>query len=118
MLTNLILLAHIIVSVLLVLVILLQRSDGGLGALGGSGADSMMSSRGSANGMTKATTILATLFIILSLASAVNLKGAGRDASVLDTAIIADETPSDINTPVVPQTIPSSTKLEGEDAAK
>ena len=115
MLTNLILMSHITVSVLLVLVILLQRSEGGLGALGGSGADGLMSSRGSANGMTKATAILATLFVVLSLASAINLKGAGRDASVVDA--MQKEAEAQLEAaPAVPAAVPASTEGQTQDA--
>lgn len=50
-------------------VILLQRSEGGLGGLGGGGGglSGLMSSRGQANFLTKATAILAAIFFILAL---------------------------------------------------
>ena len=60
---NLILVLNIILAVLLVIVILLQKSEGG--ALGiGVSQDSFISSRSAANFLTRATAILATLFII------------------------------------------------------
>jgi len=60
---NLILVLNIVLAVLLVVVILLQKSEGG--ALGiGVSQDSFISSRSAANFLTKATAILATLFII------------------------------------------------------
>jgi preprotein translocase subunit SecG len=64
---NLILVLNIVLAVLLVVVILLQKSEGG--ALGiGVSQDSFISSRSAANFLTKATAILATLFIITSIA--------------------------------------------------
>ena len=58
---NLILVINIILAILLVAVILLQKSEGG--ALGiGASQDSYISSRSASNFLTKATAIIATLF--------------------------------------------------------
>ena len=63
---NFILVLNIILAILLIVVILLQRSEGG--ALGiGASQDSFMSSRSAGNLLTKATAIIATLFIITSI---------------------------------------------------
>ena len=64
---NIILVLNVIFAVLLVIVILLQKSEGGALGLGVS-QDNFMSSRSASSFLTKATTILATLFIITSLA--------------------------------------------------
>jgi len=56
---------HLMLVVALIGVVLLQRSEGGgLGIGGGSG---FMTSRGTANVLTRATAILATCFFITSL---------------------------------------------------
>ena len=63
---NFILVLNITLAVMLVLVILLQKSEGG--ALGiGASQDSFISSRSAGNFLTKATAIIATLFIITSI---------------------------------------------------
>ena len=63
---NLILILNIILAVLLVVIILLQKSEGG--ALGiGASQESFISSRSAGNLLTKATAIIATLFIITSI---------------------------------------------------
>ena len=63
---NIILIIHVILALLLIVSVLLQRSDGG--ALGiGSGADTLMSSRTAGNFLTKFTTLIAILFIITSI---------------------------------------------------
>ena len=63
---NLILILNIILAVILVILILFQKSEGG--ALGiGVSQDNFMFSRSAGNFLTKATTIVATLFIICSL---------------------------------------------------
>ena len=63
---SLLLSLNIIIAVLLVITILLQKSEGGALGLGVS-QDNFASSRSAGNFLTKATGILATLFIIVSL---------------------------------------------------
>ena len=63
---NFILLINIISAVLLIIVILLQKSEGG--ALGiGASQDSFISSRSASNFLSKTTGIIATIFIITSI---------------------------------------------------
>ena len=63
---NFILVMNIILAVILVIIILLQKSEGG--ALGiGASQDSFISSRSAGNLLTKATAIIATLFIVTSI---------------------------------------------------
>ena len=61
-----ILILNIIIAVLLVISILLQKSEGGALGLGAS-QDSFISSRSAGNFLTKTTAILATLFIFSSI---------------------------------------------------
>ena len=63
---NLILILNIILAILLVVVILLQRSEGGALGLGVS-QDNFISSRSASSFLTKTTAIIATLFIITSI---------------------------------------------------
>ena len=63
---NIILIINIILAVVLVILVLFQKSEGG--ALGiGVSQDNFMFSRSAGSFMTKATAIVATLFIICSL---------------------------------------------------
>ena len=63
---NILLIINIILAAILVLLVLFQKSEGG--ALGiGVSQDNFMFSRSAGNFMTKATAIVATLFIICSL---------------------------------------------------
>jgi len=63
---NTILIINIILAVILVILVLFQKSEGG--ALGiGVSQDNFMFSRSAGNFLTKATAIVATLFIICSL---------------------------------------------------
>jgi len=71
-----------IVAAILVVVVLMQRSEGGGLGLGGGGSPAgLMSARGAADFLTRATSILATLFVILSIALAAIAVGetSGRD---------------------------------------
>lgn len=63
------LVVHVIIAIALVGVILVQRSEGG-GLTGGS-PTGLMSARGAGNFLTRSTTVLATIFILLSVALAV-----------------------------------------------
>jgi len=63
---NIILIVNIILAVILVILVLFQKSEGG--ALGiGVSQDNFMFSRSAGNFLTKTTAIVATLFIICSL---------------------------------------------------
>ena len=63
---NILLVVNLVLAVILVLLILVQKSEGG--ALGiGVSQDNFMFSRAAGNFMTKATGVVATLFIICSL---------------------------------------------------
>ena len=63
---NFILIINIVLAILLVIIILLQKSEGG--ALGiGASQDSFISSRSAGNILTKATAVIATFFIITSI---------------------------------------------------
>tara|TARA_B100002051_G_scaffold192875_1_gene182878 strand:- start:247 stop:549 length:303 start_codon:yes stop_codon:yes gene_type:complete len=63
---NIILIINIILAIILVILVLIQKSEGG--ALGiGVSQDNFMFSRSAGNFLTKATAIVATLFIICSL---------------------------------------------------
>ncbi len=64
---NILLVLNIVLAIVLVLLVLMQRSEGG--ALGiGVSQENMMFSKSAGNFMTKATAVVATLFIICSLA--------------------------------------------------
>ena len=64
---NILLVLNIVLAFFLVILILVQKSEGG--ALGiGVSQDNFMFSRTAGNVMTKATAVVATLFIICSLA--------------------------------------------------
>jgi preprotein translocase subunit SecG len=71
---------HVFVTVALIGVVMIQRSEGGgLGIGGGQGMGSFMSGRGTANLLTRTTAILGTAFFVLSLGLAILYKGGAAD---------------------------------------
>ena len=80
---NLILLINIISAILLIIVILLQKSEGGALGLGAS-QESFISSRAAGNLLTRATAIIATLFIITSISLTIMAQKEIPTSSVLE----------------------------------
>ena len=82
---NILLILNIILAIILVLLVLMQKSEGG--ALGiGVSQENFMLSRSAGSFMTKATAIIATLFIICSLGLTIISRGdLIPTSSVLDT---------------------------------
>ena len=95
---NILLVLNLVIAVILVLLILLQKSEGG--ALGiGVSQDNFMLSRSAGNFMSQATAVVATLFIICSLALTIISRGELTPTnSVLDQI----EEKSD-DTPAIPE---------------
>ena len=77
------LVVHILLALALIGVILMQRSEGGALGIGGGGGG-FMSARGQANLLTRATAILATLFICTSIALAFVAGSRSKPRSILD----------------------------------
>lgn len=75
---------HAIIATALVVTILVQKSEGGGLGMGGS-PSGLMSARGAADFLTRATTVLATLFVGLSIILAV-LAARGH-TSTIDTTL-------------------------------
>ena len=95
---NIILIVNIILAVILVILVLLQKSEGG--ALGiGVSQDNFMFSRSAGNFLTKATAIVATLFIICSL----TLTILSRSELTPTTSVIDKIEENTDDTPKVPE---------------
>ena len=77
------------VAAALVGVILMQRSEGGGLGVGGSSAG-LMTARGAADFLTRATSILGATFIILSIVLAA-IAGVSRESVKVDTSLAKDQ---------------------------
>ena len=95
---NIILTLNIILAIILVLIILLQKSEGGALGLGVS-QDSFITSRSAGNILTKTTAILAALFIFTSISLTVMSKDQFSTTSVLEKV----EEKSDSSEPEIPK---------------
>ena len=95
---NILLILNVILAIILVLLVLLQKSEGG--ALGiGVSQDNFMFSRTAGDFMSKATAITATLFIICSLSlTIISREGLTPTTSIMDKI----EEKSD-DTPKIPE---------------
>jgi preprotein translocase subunit SecG len=99
---------HVFVTIALIGVVMIQRSEGGgLGLGGGQGMGNFMSGRGTANLLTRTTAILGTAFFVLSLGLALLYRQAGTDnaAAILNTpASTAPAPPAPGALPPLPST--------------
>jgi preprotein translocase subunit SecG len=93
-LSTVLLIIHLFVTLALIGVVLIQRSEGGgLGIGSSQGMGSFMSGRGTANLLTRTTAILAVIFMGLSLTLALLNRGtSGTTRSILDTPAPASTT--------------------------
>jgi preprotein translocase subunit SecG len=83
--TTVLLVLFLLVTLAMIGVILVQRSEGGgLGIGSSQGMGSFMSGRGTANLLTRTTAILGTAFMVLALALAMLGKGQAPRGSILD----------------------------------
>ena len=83
--TTVILVIHLMIAAALVAVVLLQKSEGGaLGIGGGGGGGGLLSGRGTANLLTRATAILAAAFFTTSIMLTILAQRAIAPSSIFD----------------------------------
>jgi preprotein translocase subunit SecG len=97
------LIVQTLVAASLVAVILMQRSEGGGLGVGGSSAG-LMTARGAADFLTRATAVLGGLMIFLSILLAA-IAGVSRESTTVDTSL-AKEQPLQ-QAPAAPATPPA-----------
>ena len=74
---------HIVLAIVMIAVVLVQKSEGGALGMGGS-SGGFMTTRGSANLLTRTTAVLAGCFFLSTLGLALAFKGGQKTSSVLD----------------------------------
>ncbi|MFL1460859.1 preprotein translocase subunit SecG [Roseococcus sp. DSY-14] len=83
--STVLLVLFLLVTLALIGVILIQRSEGGgLGIGSSQGMGGLMSGRGTANLLTRTTAILGTAFFVLALTLALLDRGTALNRSILD----------------------------------
>ena len=94
---------HVLIALALVGVVLVQRSEGGGLGIGGGGMGGLMSVRGSANVLTRATAVLAAAFMLMSLLLAILAGGRGEPRAIVeDVPAAAGQEAGGQPTPAVP----------------
>lgn len=101
--TAVILTIHTLIVLGLIVVVLLQRSDGGALGLGGGGGGGggFMSGRGAANALTRTTSVLAALFFATSLGLAIYAGSGDNEEAVIEglTGQAAPDPDAEISAP-------------------
>ena len=91
--------ANIVLAIVPIIIVLLQRSEGGALGLGLS-QDNFASTRSVGNFLTKTTTIIATLFIISSISLVVISRG---DLEETQSVLEKIEEEKDLELPTIPE---------------
>ncbi len=92
--TEVLLIIHLMLALALIVVVLLQRSEGGALGMGGGTMGGLMTTRGSANLLTRATGVIAAFFITTSLVLAILSTANKAPTSILDRAAPAQSAPA------------------------
>lgn len=113
MISNLLLVVHLIIAVTIVVLVLLQQGKGSeMGAaFGGGSSQSLFGARGSANFLSRITSTLVTVFFITSLVLAYLYTRQGEDTSILSGSII-NQTDEQVEEAAI--TSPETTTQTGE----
>jgi preprotein translocase subunit SecG len=114
-----IIVVHLIIVLALIGVVLLQRSEGGLGLGGGGGVSGFMTGRGQANALTRATAILAALFFLTSLVLTVLASYGRAPRSILEGATPGQTSPAGQPAPAGqgPGVLEQLQRMQGEQPA-
>ncbi|MFT5180617.1 MAG: preprotein translocase subunit SecG [Alphaproteobacteria bacterium] len=105
---TIILVVHLLIALALVGVVLLQKSEGGLGGLGGGGPSGgsmggLLGGRAAANLLTRATGILAGSFFLTSIGLAILAGGNDGPVSIIqEEAAPVQQEPMRPHQPAVP----------------
>ncbi len=98
-----ILVVHLFIAIALVGVVLVQRSEGGGLGMGGGTMGGLMTTRGSANLLTRVTATLAACFMATSIVLAILSGATQQPRSVLDQPVQqAPAQPAEPQSPSVP----------------
>ncbi len=100
--TKVILIIHVLLAITMIGTVLLQRSEGGALGIGGGGG--LMSGRSTANFLTRATAVLAGLFMLTSLTLTMIAGDRSGQTSIVDDiqAERTSDAPTEPAAPSVP----------------
>lgn len=110
---NVILIVHLILALCLIGVVLLQRSEGGMGSMGGGGGGGggVMTGRAAATALAKLTWIFAIGFICTSIALTILAAADAGNSSVVDRIVEPSTQPTTQDAPADQGAVPSGADL-------
>ena len=108
------LIVQTIVAISLITVILMQRSEGGGLGVGGS-SSGFMTARGAADFLTRSTSILGGIFIVLSIIMAA-IAGSTREPVKIDTSLANQTAPVGSQPATAPQHAPATAPQQNQQA--
>jgi len=98
---TILLVVHLMLAIALIITVLLQHSEGGgLGIGGGGGVGGLVSVRGTTNFLTRATAVLAALFMTTSLTLAIMASQGKAPQSILDRPAATEQAPREGELPI------------------
>ena len=108
---------HIIASLVLVLVVLLQSGKAGdlASTFGSTGSQTAFGSRGAATVLTRVTTVCAVIFMVTSLTLSIMFTR-GSSGTVLEGVALPEELPVEL--PLDPSTVPAEQPLAEQPSAE
>jgi preprotein translocase subunit SecG len=105
--STIILVIHLMLALTMIFLVLIQKSEGGGLGIGGGGSGGgmggFMTGRATSNLLTRATAILAALFMLTSLGLALLADSDRRATSVMDRDRPAAAQPAEEQAPATPQ---------------
>lgn len=118
MITNILIVLHILAAVAIIVLVLLQQGRGAdMGAAFGGGSQTLFGARGSANFLSRLTALIATVFLFTSLSLAFIYTQRSQPKSVTDETVEQPvaPVPADQDIPETPQSAPGG---DGSDIPK
>ena len=108
---------HIVASLVLILVVLLQSGKAGdlAATFGSAGSQTAFGARGAATVLTRATTVCAVIFMVTSLTLAIMFTK-GSSGTVLDGVSLPEEVPVEL--PIGPFTTPAEQPVAGQPSSE
>ncbi len=108
---------HIVASLVLILVVLLQSGKAGdlAATFGSTGSQTAFGARGAASVLTRATTVCAVIFMVTSLTLAIMFTK-GSSGTVLEGIDLPEEVPLEI--PIDPSTAPAEQPVAEQPSAE
>jgi len=107
---NLLLIIHVIGCLLLIGIVLMQTGKGGLGSAMGGSTEQMFGGRGAAPFLTRATTVLAVMFMLTSLSLSFMSGRKAKTPSAIEKSLQQGQTAPSQQQEQPAQPLPGSTK--------